>query len=76
MSRVNVKASSQHGEAARWGSSRISRLSSVESRSENTRRSRAIGATSGQDGHGKVHRCSGVLLYSISGSSGVAADGI
>ena len=71
MSRVNVKASSQHGDAALWGSTRISRLSSVESRSENTR---AIGATSGQEGKGTPHHCSSVLLYS--GSSGVAADGI
>lgn len=70
MFRVNVKASSQHGDAALWGSTRISRLSSVESRSENTR---AIGATSGQEEQGKPHRCSGIPL--ISGSSGVAADG-
>ena len=76
MCRVNVKASSQHGEAALWGSTRISGLSSVESRSENTRRSRAIGATSGQEEQGNPHHCSGVLLYSNPGSSGVAADGI
>lgn len=74
MSRVNVKASSQHGEAALWGSTRISRLSRVESRSENTSTARAIGATSGQEGQGTPHHCSSVLLYS--GSSGVAADRI